>query len=66
MAPCIDTEAGRTRTHLVTVEPFKGRRDVVRVWCTCGAEGQFPVDGFLEDWALTHPAEQEWMVSKAS
>jgi len=66
MARRTDIEAGRTRTHLVTVEPLKGRRGVERVWCTCGAEGQFPVDGRLEDWALSHPAQHEWMATKAS
>jgi len=61
-----ETEIGRIRTHLVTVEPLAGRHDVERVWCTCGAEGEFPIEACFEDWALTHPAEPGWMASKAS
>ncbi|HUO48760.1 MAG TPA: hypothetical protein VMU09_08005 [Acidimicrobiales bacterium] len=66
MGRSIDTGAGRVRTHLVTLEPLKGRHDVERVWCTCGAEGEFPIDALVEDWALSHPAELEWMATKAS
>jgi hypothetical protein len=66
MARGIDTEVGDIRTHLVTVEAITGRHDVERLWCSCGAEGEFPVDALFEDWALAHPAEREWMVTKAS
>jgi hypothetical protein len=66
MARSIDTEVGKVRTHLVTLEPVTGRNDVERVWCTCGAQGEFPVDAMFEDWALMHPSEPEWMATKAS
>jgi hypothetical protein len=70
MARFFDSRATQARTHLVTVEPIKGRRQWEHAWCTCGAERDFTVDGFAEDWALTHPAELEaradWVASKAS
>jgi hypothetical protein len=70
MARFGDCDETDVRTHLVTVEPIKGRRPWEHVWCTCGAQGEFLVDGFAEDWALTHPAEalvaRHWMATKAS
>ena len=61
---------GECRTHLVTVDPVKGRRAWERAWCSCGAEGEFPVDGHAEEWALTHPSRPTalggWRVAEAS
>jgi hypothetical protein len=70
MARLGNSQATEVRTHLVTVEPIKGRREREHAWCTCGAQGEFSVDGFAEDWALTHPAEslaaRDWTATKAS
>jgi hypothetical protein len=61
--------AAEVRLHLVTVDPLMGRRGWEHVWCTCGAEREFPVDGLAEDWALTHrvePAFGHWRAARAS
>ncbi|HXX90107.1 MAG TPA: hypothetical protein VEI83_07790 [Acidimicrobiales bacterium] len=67
MARLGENAAADDRTHLVSIEPVKGRRAWEHASCTCGAERDFSVDGFVEDWALVHtqPAS-DWIAAKAS
>ncbi len=68
--PAIEGRASEGRMHLVTVEPLPGHRAWEHAWCTCGAHGEFRVDGPTEDWALSHPSQHaalgHWRAIKAS